>query len=120
MNLPDPVLHSDFHLERYPDPHQSLIKARLVELKDIPSPENIFLGVGSDECIDLALRIFCTPGQDKVLICPPTYGMYSVSSQINDVQVVKVPLIVVEKDRFQLDIPLVLLLAYIFAAWNTY
>lgn len=56
------------------------------------SPENLFVGVGSDEAIDALLRAFCTPGKDKILTCPPTYGMYAVSAQVNDVEVVKVPL----------------------------
>ncbi len=55
-------------------------------------PENLFLGVGSDECIDALIRCFCVPGKDKLLTCPPTYGMYSVSAKINDVEVVKVNL----------------------------
>ncbi|KAI7258134.1 histidinol-phosphate aminotransferase, partial [Hortaea werneckii] len=56
------------------------------------TPDNLFVGVGSDEAIDALLRAFCTPGRDKILTCPPTYGMYSVSAQTNDIQVVKVPL----------------------------
>lgn len=56
------------------------------------TPENLFVGVGSDEAIDALLRAFCTPGKDKILTCPPTYGMYAVSAQVNDVEVVKVPL----------------------------
>ena len=55
-------------------------------------PENVFVGVGSDEAIDALLRCFCTPGRDKILTCPPTYGMYAVSAQVNDLEVVKVPL----------------------------
>lgn len=55
-------------------------------------PENLFVGVGSDEAIDALLRCFCVPGKDKILTCPPTYGMYSVSAQVNDVEIVKVPL----------------------------
>jgi histidinol-phosphate aminotransferase len=55
-------------------------------------PENLFVGVGSDEAIDALLRCFCVPGKDKILTCPPTYGMYSVSAQVNDVAIVKVPL----------------------------
>ena len=54
--------------------------------------ENLFVGVGSDEAIDAVLRAFCVPGRDKILVCPPTYGMYSVSAQVNDVALVKVPL----------------------------
>ncbi|KAK4543187.1 hypothetical protein LTR36_005737 [Oleoguttula mirabilis] len=86
-------------LNRYPDPHQHELKQMLCNLrnththtkKDI-TPENLFVGVGSDEAIDALLRAFCTPGKDKILTCPPTYGMYSVSAQVNDVEVVKVPL----------------------------
>lgn len=55
-------------------------------------PENLFVGVGSDEAIDALLRCFCVPGRDKILTCPPTYGMYAVSAQVNDLEVVKVPL----------------------------
>lgn len=55
-------------------------------------PENLFVGVGSDEAIDALLRCFCTPGKDKILTCPPTYGMYTVSAEVNDVEIVKVPL----------------------------
>ena len=55
-------------------------------------PENLFVGVGSDEAIDALLRCFCIPGREKILTCPPTYGMYAVSAQVNDVEVVKVPL----------------------------
>ena len=55
-------------------------------------PENLFVGVGSDEAIDALLRCFCVPGREKILTCPPTYGMYAVSAQVNDVDIVKVPL----------------------------
>lgn len=56
------------------------------------TPENLFVGVGSDEAIDALLRAFCAPGKDKIVTCPPTYGMYAVSAQVNDVGIVKVPL----------------------------
>ncbi|HEX7692598.1 MAG TPA: histidinol-phosphate transaminase, partial [Sediminibacterium sp.] len=62
--------------------------------------EHIFLGNGSDECIDLLFRSFCEPGKDNVIICPPTYGMYEVSAHINDVAVRKAPL----TEDFQLDL----------------
>lgn len=65
-------------------------------------PENIALGVGSDESIDALIRVFCKPGSDKLLTCPPTYGMYSVSAQINDVEVVKIPMLF-NKGNFQID-----------------
>ena len=76
---------------RYPDPLQIKVKEKLSEIKGVPV-ENIFLGNGSDECIDVLLRAFCEPGVDNIIICPPTYGMYEVSANINDVQVKKVPL----------------------------
>lgn len=91
-------------LERYPDPHQSEIKSLLCEFRGLPSTDYFFLGVGSDECIDMAIRVFVHPGREKILITPPTYGMYSVSAQVNDVQVVKSPLIV-EGGAFQLNVP---------------
>ncbi|GAA5994016.1 hypothetical protein JCM5350_001610 [Sporobolomyces pararoseus] len=79
-------------LNRYPSPTHDDVKTLLCKLRKVPSPKNFFLGVGSDEAIDLLFRITCTPGKDRVLVCPPTYGMYGVCAQINDVEVVKVPL----------------------------
>jgi histidinol-phosphate aminotransferase len=97
-------------LERYPDPYQSAVKSLFGNLKKIDS-KSLFIGVGSDECIDIIMRIFCNPTVDKILITPPTYGMhwfisgmYSVSAQINNVGVVKVPLIV-QDGSFQLNVP---------------
>ncbi|MEP7320095.1 MAG: histidinol-phosphate transaminase [Panacibacter sp.] len=84
---------------RYPDPHQQKLKAAISAVKGI-APEHIFLGHGSDECIDLLYRCFCNPGKDNVIICPPTYGMYEVSANINDVEIRKVPLL----PDFQLDL----------------
>ncbi|KAK3906305.1 histidinol-phosphate aminotransferase [Staphylotrichum tortipilum] len=87
-------------LHRYPDPHQAPLKQLLCNLRTTHahtaktlSPANLFVGVGSDEAIDALLRCFCVPGVDKILVCPPTYGMYSVSAQVNDVGLVKVPLL---------------------------
>lgn len=85
---------------RYPDPLQLQVKEKLAAIKGVPA-ENIFLGNGSDECIDLLIRAFCVPGEDNILICPPTYGMYEVSAHINDVAIRKVPLTA----TFQLDLP---------------
>jgi histidinol-phosphate aminotransferase len=68
---------------RYPDPLQSKIKEKIAERNGVKSTE-IFVGNGSDEAIDLLFRIFCRPQIDNVLICPPTYGMYEVSAEIND------------------------------------
>lgn len=76
---------------RYPDPYQRELKQKLSALKAIP-PENIFIGNGSDEVIDLAYRIFCRPGKDKALTFGPTYGMYQVSAEINDVKLATIPL----------------------------
>src|ERR1700733_14124747 len=84
---------------RYPDPHQWKLKEAIGRVKGIP-PAHIFLGNGSDECIDLLFRAFCIPGRDNVIINPPTYGMYEVSAQINDVEVRRAVLL----DDFQLDI----------------
>lgn len=78
-----------FH--RYPDPMQYAVKMRLSEIKGVPA-RNIFLGNGSDEAIDILFRSFCEPGKDNVIIVPPTYGMYEVSANINDVELKRVPL----------------------------
>ena len=88
----------DENFNRYPDPLQWELKKQLALVKGTPA-ENIFIGNGSDEVIDLAYRIFCKPGQDNVIICPPTYGMYKVCGDINDVRIKEVLL---TKD-FQLD-----------------
>ncbi len=84
---------------RYPDPHQQQLKEAITVVKGIPT-QHIFLGNGSDECIDILYRCFCNPGVDNTVICPPTYGMYEVSAQINDVEVRKVPLL----PEFELDL----------------
>jgi len=84
---------------RYPDPHQWKVKEAISKIKGIP-PQHIFLGNGSDECIDLLFRAFCVPGKDNVIINPPTYGMYEVSANINDVEVRRAVLL----DDFQLDL----------------
>ena len=85
-------------LNRYPDPHQKELKKSISKLKSI-SEKNIFIGNGSDEVIDLTYRIFCNPGKDKAIILSPTYGMYEVSAEINDIEIIKVPL----NDKFQID-----------------
>ncbi len=84
---------------RYPDPHQQAVKNALSAVKGIAA-DHIFLGNGSDECIDLLYRCFCNPGVDNVVICPPTYGMYQVSANINDVELRIAPLL----DDFQLNL----------------
>jgi histidinol-phosphate aminotransferase len=87
------------NLNRYPDPYQKELKAAISKIKGIKE-ENIFLGNGSDEIIDLCFRIFCNPGADKALTFTPTYGMYEVSASVNDIKVVKVPL----NESFQIDL----------------
>ncbi|MGI9035875.1 MAG: histidinol-phosphate transaminase [Pyrinomonadaceae bacterium] len=83
---------------RYPDPMQRKIKEKIAAVNNIKSPE-IFIGNGSDEAIDLLFRSFCEPRRDNILICPPTYGMYQVSAEINDVAVKRANL----NENFQLD-----------------
>ncbi|NGP75707.1 histidinol-phosphate transaminase [Balneolaceae bacterium YR4-1] len=78
-------------LHRYPSPYQLELRKRIANLRNL-SPENVFVGVGSDEAIDLLYRIFCEPRTDNVIITPPTYGMYKVSAGIHDVSVKKVNL----------------------------
>lgn len=77
---------------RYPDPLQWKVKQKLSEIKHV-RPGQMFLGNGSDECIDLLYRCFCNPGKDNIIIVPPTYGMYEVSANINDIEIRKAPLL---------------------------
>jgi histidinol-phosphate aminotransferase len=86
-------------INRYPDPYQKALKVEISKLKDVPV-ENIFPGNGSDEIIDLAYRIFCEPGKDKACIFTPTYGMYKVSADINNVGLIEIPL----KEDFQIPV----------------
>lgn len=79
-------------LNRYPDPQQIRIKEKLSEIKKA-NLDQIFVGNGSDEVIDLAFRIFCEPGKDKALTFSPTYGMYDVSAGINNIELIKQPLL---------------------------
>ncbi|MXV15140.1 histidinol-phosphate transaminase [Hufsiella ginkgonis] len=90
--LPEPY-------NRYPDPLQALVKEKLSKIKGVP-PRNIFVGNGSDEAIDILFRAFCRPGTDNVIIVPPTYGMYEVSANINDVRLKRVKL----TEDYQLDL----------------
>jgi len=84
---------------RYPDPLQLKLKEKISSIKGVPA-HNIFLGNGSDEAIDLLFRIFCEPGKDNILIFPPTYGMYEVCAEMNDIKVKKVSL----TESFQLNL----------------
>ncbi|ACU05388.1 MULTISPECIES: histidinol-phosphate transaminase [Pedobacter] len=94
---PETALTKDYN--RYPDPLQLDLKEAISKIKGVPI-ENTFLGNGSDEAIDLLFRAFCEPGQDNVVILPPTYGMYEVSAGINNVAIRKVNLL----PSFQLDL----------------
>lgn len=84
---------------RYPDPYQKAIKEKLSFIKKVPAGQ-IFLGNGSDEIIDLLYRTFCEPGKDNIIICPPTYPMYEVGANINDVAIRTAPLL----PDFQLNV----------------
>jgi histidinol-phosphate aminotransferase len=79
----------DNGMNRYPDPLQLELKERISILKSISSKQ-IFLGNGSDECIDLLLRLFCITGKDKISTISPSYGMYSVSAKINQVEIISI------------------------------
>lgn len=76
---------------RYPDPYQQQLKKRLAEIKGIDDSK-IFLGNGSDEVIDLLFRIFCNPGKDRAMTFSPSYGMYTVSAGINEVDLIEIEL----------------------------
>lgn len=83
---------------RYPDPLQWKVKEKLSLIKNV-SPEQIFLGNGSDEAIDLLIRAFCEPNRDSIITTDPTYGMYAVCADLNAVSLIKVPL----TDNYELD-----------------
>ncbi len=93
--LPNEIRETlSMNLHRYPDPSHPAIKERIASLRGLRGgADQVFLGVGSDEIIDLLIRVAVVPGgTEKILITPPTYGMYAVCAQVNDVGVVKVPL----------------------------
>ncbi len=92
------VTFDGVELNRYPDPSQRQLRSRIAQLHHV-QPENIFAGVGSDEVIDLLIRIFCEPRTDSVLILEPTYGVYRVAADVNDVKVNSCLL----TDDFQID-----------------
>ncbi len=89
---------SSLELNRYPDPQQTQLRSSLGTLLNVPAG-NLFFGVGSDEIIDLLIRIFCYPGEDNVVVCEPTYGMYKVACDVNGVDVQNAPL----DANYQLD-----------------
>lgn len=98
-----PVPVDALELHRYPHPALHGLREAASALRSMPDPSFVFLGVGSDEVIDLIQRCFARPGRGKVLVCPPTYGMYKVSAAINDLEVVEVPLRF--DGSFGLDVP---------------
>lgn len=98
-SLGSPIDDITENVNRYPDPLQLELKEKLSKIKGVPV-ENIFLGNGSDEAIDILYRAFCEPGKDKAILCPPTYGMYEVSANINDVETKKINL---TPETFQLE-----------------
>lgn len=79
-------------LNRYPEPQPRVLIERLAELYAV-APERILVGRGSDEAIDLLARAFCRAGRDAILVCPPTFGMYSVSARIQGAEVLQTPLL---------------------------
>jgi histidinol-phosphate aminotransferase len=88
-------------LNRYQDPYQLELKSSISRIRGVPE-ENIFLGNGSDEIIDLCFRIFCNPGVDKALTFSPTYGMYEVSAAINNVELIRFRFPVISRLRQKL------------------
>lgn len=90
----------DDELHRYPDPAQRKLRDLIAQWRSVRQ-ENVFVGVGSDEGIDLLYRIFCTPGEDRVLTIPPTYGMYGVSAAIHNIAV---DTALLERENFQLQV----------------
>jgi histidinol-phosphate aminotransferase len=86
-SLGSPV-RNQLELHRYPTPTQDALREKIADYRHVQK-DNIFIGVGSDEAIDLLIRIFCEPGRDSILITPPTYGMYKVSADINNVRVIE-------------------------------
>lgn len=92
------------NLNRYPSPTHDDLKRTIARFRGVPDENWVFLGVGSDEVIDMLYRVLCVPGKDQVMTTPPTYGMYKVTANVNDVGVVEVPLIT-DEGVFQLDEP---------------
>lgn len=89
----------DLDFSRYPDPLQTKLRTRLAQMHGVKASE-VFVGNGSDEAIDLLIRIFCRPQIDSIIVCPPTYGMYEVAAAVNDVKVTRSPL----TEDFNLDV----------------
>jgi len=99
MSAGSPISFDGAPLNRYPDPNQLQLRTKLAKLAGV-SPNSVFVGVGSDEIIDLLFRLFCEPSIDGAVILEPTYGVYRVASDVNDVRAVGVDL----NDDFQIDV----------------
>ena len=93
----------DSPLNRYPDPQQTALKALISKQKEVAANQ-ILLGNGSDEVLDLIFRAFCEPNQDSILTLPPTYGMYDVLANLNAIENIQVPL----SSDFQLEVDLII------------
>ena len=90
-------------LNRYPDPYQKKLRTLISNYRSV-AVDHVFTGVGSDEAIDLLIRVFCEPGSDHIITTPPTYGMYNVAASVNNVEVREVLL----TDEFQPDVSAIL------------
>ncbi len=105
----------DHPYSRYPDPLQWKLKEKIALFKKV-DPQNIFLGNGSDEPIDIVIRAFCNPGVDDIIAPNPSYGMYQVSADINDVKLIQVPL----RADFTMDFDLMLQRLGLKQKWHFY
>ncbi len=99
LALGSPVSLDGISLNRYPDPYQTLLRERLASRFSVPSAM-LFVGVGSDEIIDLLIRLFCTPSNDSIAVLVPTYGVYRVAADVNDVEVNSIRL----NNEFHIDL----------------
>lgn len=96
-----PAGDGGLRLNRYPDPQPAALKERLAEVYGVDE-SRLLITRGSDEGIDLLVRVFCRAGQDRVLVCPPCFGMYALSARVQDAQVIETPLLEVD-GAWQLD-----------------
>lgn len=103
LALGSPVAFGGIHLNRYPDPYQSVLRSALAARVGV-SQDMVFVGAGSDEIIDLLIRLFCEPSRNSIVIAEPTYGVYRVAANVSGVEVIAVEL----DSHFQLDVRLLL------------
>lgn len=90
---------SNDNINRYPDPYQRKLKSHFSDYRQV-APDSVFVGNGSDEIIDILIRVFCEPTKDKIIVLPPTYGMYQAVAGINNIEVIQVPL----TDSYDIDV----------------